>query len=88
MLIRTNQDGFNHPLASEITPAAVYHARRDLLKLMATGVAGAAMASWAVRQALAQAQRPGKLAALPGARSAGGGEVNMEKLTDYKDVTS
>ena len=88
MLIRTNQDGFTHPIASEITPARVYHARRDLLKLMATGVAGAALASWASRQALAQAQRPGKLAALPGARSAVAGAVTMEKLTDYKDVTS
>jgi sulfoxide reductase catalytic subunit YedY len=88
MLIRTNQDGFTHPIASEITPARVYHARRDLLKLMATGVAGIAMASWAARQALAQAQRPGKLAALPGARSAVAGAVTMEKLTDYKDVTS
>ena len=88
MLIRTNRDGFIHPAASEITPAAVYHARRDMLKLMATGVAGAAMASWASRQAFAQAQRPGKLAPLPGARSAVAGAMTMEKLTDYKDVTS
>jgi sulfoxide reductase catalytic subunit YedY len=88
MLIRTNHDGFTHPIASEITPARVYHARRDLLKLMATGVAGVAMASWAARQAVAQAQRPGKLAALTGARSAVAGAVTMEKLTDYKDVTS
>jgi sulfoxide reductase catalytic subunit YedY len=88
MLIRTNQDGFTHPIAGEITPARVYHARRDLLKLMATGVAGAAIASWAAREALAQAQRPGKLAALPATRSAVAGAVTMEKLTDYKDVTS
>jgi sulfoxide reductase catalytic subunit YedY len=88
MLIRTNKDGFIQPGASEITPAAVYHARRDMLKLMATGVAGAAMASWASRQAFAQAQRPGKLAPLPGGRSAVAGAMTMEKLTDYKDVTS
>jgi methionine sulfoxide reductase catalytic subunit len=88
MLIRSNHDGFIHPVASEITPAPVYHARRDLLKLMASGLAGAAMASWAARQAWAEVQRPGKLAPLPGGRSAVAGAVTMEKLTDYQDATS
>ncbi len=56
---------------------------------MATGAAGAALASWAGREALAQGQpqRPGKLAALPGARSQVDGAVTMEKVTDYKDAT-
>jgi sulfoxide reductase catalytic subunit YedY len=88
MLIRTNRDGFIHPLAGEITPAGVYHARRDMLKLMATGVAGAAMASWASRQAFAQAPRPGKLAPLAGTKSAVAGAVTMERITEYKDATS
>ena len=70
MRINTSRDGFLHPLASEITPQTVYEERRDLIKLMAGGVAGAAMASWASRVALAQgATRPGKLAALAGAKS-------------------
>jgi len=87
MLIRTGRDGFHHPVSSEITPEAVYRRRRELLKLMATGAAGAALASWAGREALAQAQRPGKLAALPGARSDVPGAVTMEKVTAYKDAT-
>jgi methionine sulfoxide reductase catalytic subunit len=32
MLIRTGRDGFQHPLASEITPRAVYEHRRQMLK--------------------------------------------------------
>jgi hypothetical protein len=55
---------------------------------MATGVAGAAMASWASREALAQVQRPGKLAALAAAKSNGPGAVTMETVTPYKDATA
>jgi sulfoxide reductase catalytic subunit YedY len=74
---------------SEITPAGVYQQRRTLMKHLATGVAGAALASWAARQAMAQgASRPGKLAALPGGRSAVAGASTMEKLTDYKDAST
>ena len=89
MLIKTNARGFDHSVPSEITPQAVYTGRRDLIKLMATGAAGAAMASWAGREAMAQGvAKPGKLAALPGAKSAVAGAVTMEKVTDYKDVTT
>ena len=89
MLIRTGRDGFDHGIPSEITPRAVYEDRRRLLKWMATGAAGAALASWAQREALAQqVQRPGKLAALPAVRSTAAGAVTMEKVTDYKDATS
>ncbi|MBE7940031.1 MULTISPECIES: protein-methionine-sulfoxide reductase catalytic subunit MsrP [Ramlibacter] len=88
MIIRTGKDGFQHPLSSEITPQAVYQGRRDLMRLMATGVAGAALASWAGRQALAAVPRPGKLAALPGAASTVPGANTVEKLTEYKDATS
>ncbi|MES2509674.1 MAG: protein-methionine-sulfoxide reductase catalytic subunit MsrP [Pseudomonadota bacterium] len=89
MLIRTNASGFNHPVSSEITSQGLYQGRRDMIRLMATGAAGAAMAGWAGRQAMAQmVAKPGKLAALPGAKSAVAGAVTMEKLTDYKDVTT
>lgn len=89
MLIRTGRDGFQHPVSSEITPRAVYEDRRRLLKWMATGVAGASLATWAQREALAQqVQRPGKLAALNAARSTAPGAVTMEKITEYKDATT
>jgi methionine sulfoxide reductase catalytic subunit len=89
MLIRTGRDGFQHPIASEITPRAVYQDRRQLMKWMATGVAGAALASWAQREAFAQqVQRPGKLAAINSARSTVPGAVTMEKVTEYKDAAS
>jgi sulfoxide reductase catalytic subunit YedY len=80
--------GFVHPHASDITPQGVYESRRDLLKLLATGAAGATLATWAGRDALAQTVRPNKLAALAGARSAVPGAITMEKLTPYADVTS
>ena len=80
--------GFVHAHASDITPQGVYESRRDLLKLMATGAAGATLAGWAGRDALAQTVRPNKLAALAGARSAVAGAITMEKLTPYADVTS
>ncbi len=79
--------GFFHPHADEITPRGVYEGRRDLLRLMAGGAAGTALAAWAGREAHAQTARPNKLAALPGARSAQPGAVTMEKLTPYEDVT-
>jgi methionine sulfoxide reductase catalytic subunit len=88
MLIKSDDDGFIHPLASEITPACVYHGRRDVLKLLAAGVAGPTLATWAARDALAQVQRPGKLTPLPGGRSAVAGATTMEKPTEYKDATS
>jgi len=89
MLIKRD-NGFIHPISSEITPHAVYRKRRDLMKLMAGGAAGATLAAWAARDARAQAQvaRPGKLAALSGARSSVAGAVTMEKITDYKDAAT
>ena len=70
MLIKTHRDGFVHPIASEITPQRSTRAGATCSSCMATGVAGAALASWAAREALAQqVQRPGKLAALAGSAS-------------------
>ena len=79
--------GFIHPQSSDITPRPVYESRRALLKVLGSGAAGAVLASWAQRDAHAQATRPGKLAALPGVRGAIPGGMTMEKLTAYADVT-
>ena len=92
MLIKTGNSAFIHPNASEITPAHVYQNRRDVMRLAATGVAGAAMAAWGARNALAQTAavmpHPGKLAALASIKSGVAGAVTMEKLTDYKDAST
>lgn len=92
MMIKTNRNGFSHPVSSEITSLSVYAGRRDLIKLMASGVAGAALTSWASREAwaqtAAQTPRPGKLAALPYVKSDVSGAITMDKLTHYKDASS
>ena len=90
MSIHSSRNDFSHTMPSEITPRRVYEERRDLIKLMAASAAGAALTSWASREALAQGTlaRPGKLAALSGAKSGVAGAVTMEKLTDYKDASS
>jgi len=89
MLIKTDHNGFTHPVSSDITSEKVYHDRRALIKLMASGAAGVALAGWAGRQAMAQAMTPpGKHAALVGGKSAVAGAVTMDKLTDYKDAST
>ncbi len=88
MLIKTDSDGFVHARAADITPRGVYEERRQLMRLMAGGAAGAVLAGWAQRDALAQVARPNKLAALPGARSTVAGAVTMEKLTTYEDAST
>ena len=80
--------GFEHPVPSEITPRAVYQDRRAWLQTLAAGAAGVALASWAARDARAQATaRPGKLAPLPGVRSAVAGGMVLDKLTRYEDAS-
>ena len=89
MIIKTQRDAFQHAVPSEITPLQAYQHRRTMIKHLATGVAGAAIATWASRQAWAQAPaRPGKLAALAGGRSAVAGAATMEKVTEYKDAST
>ena len=73
----TRKSLFPVPPASEIIPRAVYERRREFLKLLAAA---------ALIPDLAQAQ--GKLATLPGAKSAVPGAITMDKLTSYKDITS
>jgi sulfoxide reductase catalytic subunit YedY len=80
--------GYAPHRSAEITPPHLYAQRRTLLKQVAAGSAGAALALWASRDALAQTPAPGKLRALPGARSVVSGAMTMEKLTPYQDVTS
>jgi sulfoxide reductase catalytic subunit YedY len=75
-------NGFNHPLASEITPRELFDARRTLIQGLAAGAAFAAL------PALAQTPRPNKLAALAAGKSEAAGAVTMEKATAYADVTS
>jgi sulfoxide reductase catalytic subunit YedY len=74
--------GYTHPLASEITAPAVYQARRRLIQGLAASAAIGAL------PAFGQTARPGKLAPLPGARSAVAGAITTEKLTSYADITS
>ena len=89
MLIKTHANGFNHLISSDITPQGVYQSRRELIKRMAGGTAGVALAGWAGRDALAQTvPKPGKLAALAGVKSAVPGAMTMEKITDYADATT
>jgi len=87
MLIRSNGHGFHLP-SGDITPRHLYEGRRDFLRLLAGGAAGAAMAGWAGREALAATTPPGKLAALPSVPSKVPGAMTMEALTDYKDASS
>ncbi len=79
--------GYQHSVASETTPRHMAEQRRSLLRRLAAGAAGAALAGWAGRSAMAMTPGPGKLAALPGARSVVSGAATMEKLTPYADIT-
>ena len=80
--------GLTHHQASEITSREVYEGRRSVLKTLALGGSGLGLASWAARDALAQTVKPGKLAALPGARSAVPGAIIMDKATPYGDAST
>ena len=89
MLIKNLNQGFTHPASSEITSERVYRERRALIQLMATGAAGAALAGWAGREAMAQGlARPGKHAALAAGKSAVAGAMTMDKVTAYRDASN
>jgi methionine sulfoxide reductase catalytic subunit len=87
MLIRTRNNGFEHPHPSEITPEAVHRHRRQLLAHMATGAAGLTLATWAQRTARAT-ERPNKLAPLPATPSGVSGAMVLDKVTPYADASS
>ena len=81
---KRTQQGFDHPVASEITPQAVYRSRREWLRkvgLATLGSLAAAGAAGAVEVA-AQGRRP----RLPASRNAI--YSTHEALTPYTDVTS
>jgi sulfoxide reductase catalytic subunit YedY len=89
MLIKTSGQGFVHPVSSEITPEASYQSRRSLIRLMASGAAGAALASWASREALAQDwAAPGQRAVLARSKTSVAGALSLEKVTEYKHASS
>lgn len=81
-------NGFTHPVPSDITPRAVYADRRALLRTLAAGAAGGTLAVWAARDARAALEHPGKLPALAGIPSKAAGAVTMEKPTSYEDATT
>ena len=91
MRLLRSDTGFIHPHSSEITPQAVYANRRTLLRHWASGAAGAALASWAGREALASAPAGASastLAALPGAASKVDGAHTVERPTSFQDASS
>jgi methionine sulfoxide reductase catalytic subunit len=88
MLIRSFHTGFDHAVASDITPRKVFESRRALLQQMALGATGLSLASWAARDARAEMQRPGVLPALAATPSGVPGSQTMDKPTAYKDATS
>ena len=88
MIIRTGDNGHQHPFSSEITPRAAYLGRREWLHQLALGAGGVALASWAARDARAAVARPGKLAALPSAVSSVSGASTVEKITSYENAST
>jgi methionine sulfoxide reductase catalytic subunit len=82
--------GMVHPVASEITPQAVYQSRREWLVqagLASAGLLGAD-ALHAQPATAPMVQRPGKLPALPAVRSTVAGAYVIDKPTPYEDVTT
>ena len=92
MLIKSESNGFNHGVPSEITPRVVFEQRRALLQVLASGAAATGAASWSARNAFAQdgsaVIRPGKREALSVRRSAVDGALAVEKPTSFKDAST
>ena len=80
--------GMVHPTPSEITPRQVYEGRRAWMKQAGLALGGLAAAGHTLAQGASTVKRPGKLAALPGARSKVAGAFVMDQPTPYQDVTS
>jgi sulfoxide reductase catalytic subunit YedY len=77
-------NGFCHPVPSEITPRERYLSRREWMQALGAGATLGALPGMTP----AQTARPGKLAPLPGGKSAVAGALTVEKLTPYTDVTT
>ena len=78
--------GFDHGVASDITPQPVWQQRRQLIAQLAAGAALAG--TWPALQAQTGTARPGKGSPLPGVRSSVAGAVVMDKATPYGDVSN
>lgn len=81
MIIRTQHDGFVHPLGSEITPQAAYLDRRRWLAQSALALGSA----WGLGHAGSAYAAKG--APLKGVRSVVDGATALDALTPYADVT-
>ncbi|MDE1948670.1 MAG: protein-methionine-sulfoxide reductase catalytic subunit MsrP [Burkholderiales bacterium] len=81
-MILIKDRGYQHPIASEITPREVFLSRRRWIQAAAAGAIAGAL------PAQAGVARPGKLAALAAVPSAVAGALTMDKPTPYADVTS
>ena len=86
MIIRTEDNGFHHPIPSEITPRDVYLDRRTWMASIALAGTSAALPAWASSRPGVQA--PGVLAALKGGASTVDGADTMERITPYKDAST
>ena len=85
MLIRRD-DGFHHPVPSEITPPHLYSQRRSFLTgLGAAGLLASGAGAWAQSAAV---PRPGKLAPLASSVSAVAGAQATENITTYKSAST
>jgi methionine sulfoxide reductase catalytic subunit len=78
--------GYDHPIPSEITPRALVEGRRLWMQRVAAGALGTGLATWAGREAMAQAAAKG--APLPGGKSDVAGALTMDKITPRQDATS
>jgi methionine sulfoxide reductase catalytic subunit len=88
MLIRTHDNGHVHPVPSEITPRAAYLDRRQWLGGLAAVAAGSALAGWPGGAHAQGVSAPGRLPALPGAKSSVAGAATLERPTDHRDASS
>ncbi len=86
MLIRSSP--CEQPVASEVTPRALFESRRVMLQQLAAGAAGLSLAGWAARDARAQMKGPGVLPALPAVASTLAGAQTLDKPTAYKDAST
>jgi sulfoxide reductase catalytic subunit YedY len=83
MLIKRSPNGIDLPFPSEITPRAVFEARRSFIKQIAAGsIAGGALLDLATESAWAQGSGA-KLAAKPNPAY-----VVLDKPTEFKDVST
>ena len=88
-MTRIRRVAYPVPAASEITPRHIALDRRSWLAgVAAAGLGTMSLSPRAQTPASSTIPRPGKLAPLPASRSSAPGAATMEKLTDYRDITT